>query len=84
MKIKGNVLSAKQEFRSLVSKTTGQIKQHIVYHILVISKDGDETEVLNCEGWNTENFIMPTPGKDWVSPPIRSINFEGSVATVKF
>lgn len=84
MKIKGNVLSAKQETRQLVSKSTGQIKAHTIYHVLVLAKDGEDTEVLNCEGWNTENFTLPPVGKEWVSPPVRSINFEGSVGTVRF
>lgn len=84
MKIKGTVLSAKQEIRSLISKSTGQLKQHTVNHILLLTKDGDDTEVLNCEGWNNENFVLPQNGKEWISPPIRSINFEGSVGTVKF
>lgn len=84
MKIKGKVLSAKKETRSLVSKTTGMQKEHIIYHVLVLSTSGGETEVLNCEGWNTENFVLPEVNKDWESPKIRSVNFEGDVGTVRF
>jgi hypothetical protein len=83
MKIKGKVLSAKQEERELVSKTTGLQVKHNIFHILVLSNQDNETEVLNVEAWNPKGFDLPDVGKDWVSPPVKSIQFEGSVGTVR-
>lgn len=84
MIIKGKVLSAKKETRSLVSKATGMKKEHTIYHVLLLSTCGGQAEVLNCEGWNTENFVLPEVNKDWESPKIRSVTFEGDVGTVRF
>lgn len=84
MKVKGKVLQAKHEQRELVSKTDGVKKIHQIYHVLLLSVDGSDTEVLNCESWNPSNFVLPEVGKDWVSPSIRSINFDGPVGSVHF
>lgn len=84
MKLLGSVLSAKEETRELTSKTDGRIKQHKVYHILMLAKTEGDNEVFNCEAWDLENFTLPVVGKEWSTPPIRSINFDGQVGSVKF
>lgn len=84
MKVKGKVLQATHETRELVGKNDGVKKTHQIYHILLMSVDGAQTEILNCESWNPSNFVLPEVGKEWVSPSIRSINFEGPVGSVKF
>lgn len=84
MKLVGTVLSAKEETRELTSKTDGQIKKHKIYHVLMLAKTEGDNEVFNCESWNPENFTLPQVGKEWTTPPIRSINFEGQVGSVRF
>lgn len=84
MKLQGKVLSAKEEKRTLTSKQDGTLKEHKIYHVLLLAQSGKDAEVLNCESWNPENFTLPEIGKDWETPPIRSVQFEGSVGTVRF
>lgn len=86
MKLKGQVLRASIEERMLVGKD-GMKASHKIAHILLISNEGGETNVLNCRTFDNPLLLtdkdLPKIGAEWTTPPVKKYEcFDGQVAEV--